>query len=146
MKQIQIQTGTGQYGVFIGRGLRYKVNEFLTKDYSRVHIITDSNVKPLYLGDVVDSLKGTQDVGYSVVPAGEESKSHHIYFDLLAEIIQKGLARDSLIIAFGGGMVGDLAGFGAATFMRGIDFLQMPTTILAHDSSVGGKVRSEERR
>jgi len=140
MKQIQIQTGTGQYGVFIGRGLRYKVNEFLTKDYSRVHIITDSNVKPLYLEDVIDTLKETQDVDYSVVPAGEESKSHHIYFDLLTEIIQKGLDRDSLIIALGGGMVGDLAGFVAATFMRGIDFLQMPTTILAHDSSVGGKV------
>src|SRR5699024_10199855 len=100
----------------------------------------DSNVEPLYLDDVINALKDSYSVNYSVVPAGESSKSIRIYYDLMTEVIQAGLDRESLIIALGGGMIGDLAGFVAATFMRGIDFIQMPTTILAHDSSVGGKV------
>src|SRR5690625_701844 len=75
-----------------------------------------------------------------VIPAGEKSKNIETFYKLQTEAIEHGLDRNSLIIALGGGVVGDLAGFAAATFMRGIDYIQMPTTILAHDSSVGGKV------
>src|SRR5699024_11996407 len=70
----------------------------------------------------------------------EASNSIKMYYDLQTKAIENGLDRQSLIIALGGGVVGDLAGFVAATFMRGIDYIQIPTTILAHDSSVGGKV------
>lgn len=140
MNQITIQTSTNQYDVSIGKGIRHRVLDFLTKKYSQIFIITDSNVEPLYLDDVINALKDSYSVNYSVVPAGESSKSIRIYYDLMTEVIQAGLDRESLIIALGGGMIGDLAGFVAATFMRGIDFIQMPTTILAHDSSVGGKV------
>lgn len=140
MKQISIQTSTNDYNVSIGQGLRHQVVDFLSKKYSKVFVITDSNVEPLYLIDVMSALKGTHQVSYTIVPAGESSKSGRVYFDVMTEAIDSGLDRNSLIIALGGGMVGDLAGFVAATFMRGIDFIQMPTTILAHDSSVGGKV------
>lgn len=140
MNKITVQTSTNQYDVSIGKGLRHRVLDFLTKSYSQIFIITDSNVEPLYLEDVIEAVKDTYPANYSVVPAGESSKSIQIYYDLMTEAIQAGLDRDSLIIALGGGMIGDLAGFVAATFMRGIDFVQMPTTILAHDSSVGGKV------
>lgn len=140
MKKITIKTSTNQYNVSIGKGLRYKVSDFLTKSYSQIFIITDSNVGPLYLEDVIQSVQKDYRVNYTVVPAGEGSKSSRFYFDIMTEAIQSGLDRDGLIIALGGGMIGDLAGFVAATFMRGIDFIQMPTTILAHDSSVGGKV------
>lgn len=74
------------------------------------------------------------------VPSGEQAKSMDMYTKLQSEAIRFHMDRSSCIIAFGGGVVGDLAGFVAATFMRGIDFIQMPTTLLAHDSAVGGKV------
>src|SRR5699024_5048172 len=67
-------------------------------------------------------------------------KSINNYYKIHTRAIEAGLDRNSLIIALGGGVVGDIAGFVAATYMRGIDFIQMPTTILAHDSSVGDKV------
>ncbi|MBU5594229.1 3-dehydroquinate synthase [Amphibacillus sp. MSJ-3] len=140
MKKITVHTSTKQYDVTIGKGLRHHVLDFLTKRYSRIFIITDSNVEPLYLDDVIQSIEKDYHVTYTVVPAGEGSKSMRFYFDIMTEAIRSGLDRDGLIIALGGGMIGDLAGFVAATFMRGIDFIQMPTTILAHDSSVGGKV------
>ena len=74
------------------------------------------------------------------MPAGEKSKSLDSAGDSLSGALEHGLDRKSAIVALGGGVVGDLAGFVAATYMRGIRFVQMPTTILAHDSSVGGKV------
>ncbi|MCZ0701862.1 3-dehydroquinate synthase [Natronobacillus azotifigens] len=140
MDSISVKTSTNEYAVSIGPGLRFQMERFINKSYSKIFIITDSNVEPLYLPDVLQSLEPSFPVNYTVVPAGESSKSARVYFDIITEVIQSGLDRDSLIIALGGGMVGDLAGFVAATFMRGIDFIQMPTTILAHDSSVGGKV------
>lgn len=140
MNEITIQTSTNQYDVMIGKGLRHQILDFSPKLYSQVLIITDSNVEPLYLADVIEAVKDAYPVSYSVVPAGEGSKSIQMYYDLMTDAIETGLDRKSLVIALGGGMIGDLAGFVAATFMRGIDFIQVPTTILAHDSSVGGKV------
>lgn len=140
MDNISVTTSTNQYDVSIGPGLRFKLDQFINKSYSNVFIITDSNVESLYLQDVITGLEGAYKVNYTVVPAGESSKSVRVYFDIMTEAIEAGLDRQSLIIALGGGMIGDIAGFVAATYMRGIDFIQMPTTILAHDSSVGGKV------
>lgn len=140
METISIQTSTNQYQVAIGKQLRFETNAFIQKSYSRIFIITDSNVESLYLEDVIKTLEKTFPVHYTIVPAGESSKSIRVYFDLITQAIQYGLDRQSLVIALGGGMIGDLAGFVASTYMRGIDYIQMPTTVLAHDSSVGGKV------
>ncbi|HPG37857.1 MAG TPA: 3-dehydroquinate synthase [bacterium] len=105
-------------------------------------IITDSNVRPLY-GDVLfDSLRNA---GLSpqllVVPAGEHSKSLQVAEDLYTQLLAARVTRQSKIIALGGGVIGDLAGFVAATLLRGVPFIQIPTTLLSQvDSSVGGKV------
>ena len=73
------------------------------------------------------------------VPSGEQAKSIDMFMKLQTEAIQFHLDRSSCIVALGGGVVGDLAGFVASTFMRGIDYVQFPTTLLSHDSAVGGK-------
>lgn len=104
-------------------------------------IITDSNVAPLYLKSFKRRLKKNCDrVDSIVVPAGEKSKSITLADSLWNRLLDLKTDRKSTIIAFGGGVVGDLAGFAAATFARGIDLVQVPTTLLAQvDSSVGGK-------
>ncbi|GAA5415368.1 3-dehydroquinate synthase [Paraliobacillus ryukyuensis] len=140
MESLSVKTNTKNYNVFIGKQLRFRVNDFIKQNYSSIFIITDSNVELLYLEDVLRPLEKHHNVNYTIVPAGESSKSIRVYFDLVTQAIESGLDRQGLIIALGGGMIGDLAGFVASTFMRGIDFIQMPTTVLAHDSSVGGKV------
>ncbi|QTM99653.1 3-dehydroquinate synthase [Sediminibacillus dalangtanensis] len=140
MNSITIETNTNQYDVHIGEKIRHKLPSFLPKEYQTIMIVTDSSVADLYLEDVKTAFEEDQSVFTSIVPAGEASKSKDVYFDLITECIQRQLDRHSLIIALGGGVVGDLAGFVAATYMRGIDYVQVPTTILAHDSSVGGKV------
>src|SRR5690606_41892873 len=74
-----------------------------------------------------------------IVPSGEKCKTSEVYIECQSFLLQENFTRNSLLLAFGGGACGDLAGFVAATFMRGIRFIQCPTTILAHDSAVGGK-------
>lgn len=142
METIHIQTKSKHYPLFIGNGIRHDLKSFidtLEKNYSSYLIITDSAVENLYLQDVVNSLH-TDNVFTHIVPSGEQAKSIDHYYECLTKALESGLDRKSCIIALGGGVVGDLAGFVAATYMRGIGFLQMPTTLLAHDSSVGGKV------
>lgn len=107
----------------------------------RCALITDSNVAPLYADTVRASLEAAGiDVQTLVFPAGEASKSMAITDDLCRQMIRGGHGRGSFLVALGGGVVGDLAGFVAAIFCRGIPFVQIPTTIVAQvDSSVGGK-------
>ena len=138
MREIPVQTSTHPYKIWIGEKLRFDLGRFLPKTYTSTLIITDENVAGLYLEDVKKGLPGI--VYEAIIPAGEQSKSLEQFYQLQTAAIEKGLNRKSLIVALGGGVVGDLAGFVAATFMRGIDYVQVPTTILAHDSSVGGKV------
>lgn len=112
-----------------------------TGAYDAAFVLTDSNVAPLYLGRAVASLK---QAGYPVhtmaFEAGEPSKTLATYGRCLAACAEAGLTRDSVIVALGGGVVGDVAGFVAATYMRGCHCVQVPTSLLACvDSSVGGK-------
>jgi 3-dehydroquinate synthase len=106
-------------------------------------ILTDSNVGPLYAPTLERALEGA---GWSVadvveIPAGEGSKSLEAYAEVAGRLARAGVKRDATLFALGGGVVGDLGGFVAATFMRGIDLVQLPTSLLAMvDSSVGGKV------
>ena len=107
----------------------------------RALIVSDSNVDPLYGGVCEQSLRELGlETARAVVPAGEASKNLTVVGQLYEEALRAGLDRRAVIVALGGGMVGDLAGFSAATFLRGIAFVQVPTTLLAMvDSSVGGK-------
>ena len=130
------------YDVVIGQGLLAKLGEFLSpSDGSAAFVVTDENVAPLYLGTAVKSLRASGfSTGSLSVPAGEASKSLDYYVNLLDMFAMKGLSRTDRIIALGGGVVGDLAGFAAATYLRGLPFVQVPTSLLAMvDASVGGK-------
>lgn len=131
------------YEINIGKNLLNKSWQWIPKQYFNVVIITDSIVCDYYASSLVSQLKSTgYNVFLSVFPAGEKSKNTKIKQKLEEKILSKNYGRkDTLILALGGGVVGDLAGFIAATYMRGIPYIQIPTTLLAMvDSSVGGKV------
>ncbi len=107
-----------------------------------VCVVTDTNVSRLYATAFRHALDdaGIDNVLFEV-PPGEESKSIDIYYALVGAMLESGIKRNSLVVALGGGVVGDLAGFAAASVLRGVEFIQVPTTLLAQvDSSVGGKV------
>ena len=108
----------------------------------RLFVVSDSNVAPLYLAAVQESLEQAGFlVGTMMVPAGESAKCVEQLSTLWEAMMAFGLTRTDAVVALGGGVVGDLAGFAAATVLRGVDFIQIPTTLLAQvDSSVGGKV------
>ena len=131
------------YNVEIGRGLLPQLGEKVAAlgNVKKVCIVSESNVWPLYGAGAELSLHsaGLETCSF-VFPAGEESKNGAIYLELLNFLAEHRLTRSDIIVALGGGVVGDLAGFAAATFLRGIRFVQVPTTLLAAvDSSVGGK-------
>lgn len=105
----------------------------------RYAIITDRHVAPLYAGRVAGAL-GAERTGIFQLPAGEEHKTRESWARLTDELLAAGFGRDTTVVALGGGVVGDLAGFVAATYMRGVPFVQVPTTLLAMiDASIGGK-------
>ena len=111
----------------------------INKIYDEVLIITDENVYNHQLDSFINSIKSNMIYKY-IIPAGEDSKSLSVYEEIIKYCIRINLSRKSLIIALGGGVVGDLAGFIASTYMRGIDVCQIPTSLLSQvDSSVGGK-------
>ena len=131
------------YEVTIGRGLLDTVGRQAAGQWKgrSAAVVSDSTVAPLYLNRVKDSLERAGFRVHSFVfPAGEDQKNGGTYLKLLEFLAAWRLTRADGLIALGGGVVGDLAGFAAATFLRGIGFLQLPTTLLAAvDSSVGGK-------
>ena len=131
------------YAIHIGSGLLPSLPGEIQKlgKVEKVCIVSDSNVFPLYGEDCVRSLdRAGFSVGTYVFPAGEASKNGFTFLELLNRLAEQKLTRSDLIVALGGGVVGDLAGFAAATYLRGIRFIQIPTTLLAAvDSSVGGK-------
>ena len=131
------------YQVFIGKNLLKESGSILKNWQGRkAAIITDSRVEKLYLNALTQSLNSANiDAIAFIVPEGERSKNPYQLLDLYDQLIDARIERKDLVIALGGGVVGDLAGFLAATYLRGIDFVQIPTTLLAQvDSSVGGKV------
>ncbi|MDV2683467.1 3-dehydroquinate synthase [Alkalihalophilus lindianensis] len=144
MSTVRITTKSQSYDVVVQTGLRHHVYDLLKQNeignYSSVLVITDEHVYSLYASEVVASFPEDTRIYTEVVPAGEASKSFDVFKRLQERALELGLDRHSIIIALGGGVIGDLAGFVAASYMRGIRFIQVPTTLLAHDSSVGGKV------
>jgi len=142
MNTITINTSK-EYNVLVGTGLQKDIGSYVKKlgCPSKVAIISDSNVWPLYGNTVSRSL---QNAGFTVCsyvfPAGEASKNGETYLNILDFLAQEHITRTDLLIALGGGVVGDMAGFAAATYLRGISYVQIPTSLLAMvDSSVGGK-------
>lgn len=141
MSELLTLKGTnGVSEIHIENGLLSRAAAVIGETFSpsRIHIVSDSTVAPLYLQKLEQQF--TLPVTHTVIPAGEEHKRlstvEGIYHDLLAS----GMTRKDLIVALGGGVVGDITGFAAATFLRGVSLCQIPTTLLAQvDSSVGGK-------
>ena len=131
------------YDVLIGNGLMADTGTLVTEVHKpcKTAIVSDSNVAPLYLEKVQTSLeKAGFEVVSFVFPAGEASKNLTTYSDILNFCAEQRLTRTDLIVALGGGVTGDMAGFAAASYLRGIEYVQMPTSLLsAVDSSVGGK-------
>lgn len=145
MDTLYVQTQDSTYPIYIGIQIYPQLPSLLEKNgvtpERKLMMITDSNIAPHYAHRVRNILQGAgYEVGLSVVPAGESSKNLQQVEQLIGECLRFGMDRKSVILALGGGVIGDLAGFVAASYMRGIDFIQLPTTLLAHDSSVGGKV------
>jgi len=132
------------YDIQIGSGNLKGLSPFLQKHCASNHavIITDTNVDALYADKLGDVLAEDQwEVHILVVDAGELSKSPEVACDLWETMLDEGTDRQSIVVAVGGGVVGDLAGYVAATYTRGLGFFQVPTSLLAQvDSSVGGKV------
>lgn len=143
MKELLIRTNSKEYPLLIGSYL-FKEKELLSSIFqkrpSSFLILTDDHVAPLYLDDLIQSLSSYATVYTKIIVSGEASKSIEHYYECQTFALENNLDRNSMIVALGGGVIGDLAGFVAATFMRGIKFIQVPTTLLAHDSAVGGKV------
>lgn len=142
MTEIKINTSS-PYSVIIGSGLLLKAGELIAGAVKgrKAVIVTDDIVNALYTEKLLSSMKKagfTTDV--FVFPNGEESKCHKTLIELYDFLCEKNITRSDLLVALGGGVVGDLTGFAAATYLRGIDYVQVPTTLLAQvDSSVGGK-------
>ena len=141
MKTVHV-TASNEYNVLIGEGLLNSLGIYASRISSgKVCIVSDSNVWPLYGSTARTSLEnaGLKTIHF-VFPAGEASKNGSTYLELLNYLAENELTRSDAIVALGGGVVGDLAGFAAATYLRGIRYIQVPTTLLAAvDSSVGGK-------
>lgn len=142
MKKVTV-SASKNYDILIGSGLLNTLGKQVAElgKVQTVALVSESTVYPLYGSQVEDSLRNA---GFRVVtfvfPAGEQSKNADTYLKLLNFLAQNHLTRTDILAALGGGVVGDLAGFAAATYLRGIRFIQIPTTLLAAvDSSVGGK-------
>jgi len=131
------------YSVVVGNGLLEQLVTYLTgiKKNPKIAIISDDNVWPIYGNKVIEHI---HDAGFKVFhfvfPAGEASKNAETYISIVNFLAENHILRSDLLIALGGGVVGDITGFAAATYLRGISYIQVPTTLLAMvDSSVGGK-------
>ena len=140
METLSVALGDRAYPIHIGAGLIGRAD--LYRPYlagGSVAIVTNDVVAPLYLSKVKQALAGAR-TAEIVVPDGEQAKSWQTLNRAFDGLLKAGCGRDTLVVALGGGVVGDLAGFAAAVYQRGVAFLQVPTTLLAQvDSSVGGK-------
>jgi 3-dehydroquinate synthase len=138
---ITVSLGDRSYDVFFGTGVYSLFQEWVSRFFrgTSVFVVTDRTVFSIYGDDIRKWLSGIPHDVLSL-PPGEEEKQWETVQEIYSFLARKGAGRDSLVVAFGGGVVGDLAGFAAATFLRGIPFVQVPTTLLSQvDSSVGGK-------
>ena len=144
MKTINVTHSSGNYNIYVGEDILADAlaQTLSNKNYDRICLVTDSNVSKLWMTHFSEELAkcGKTLAGACIFPAGETSKTLETVYDMYETFADAKLTRASLVIALGGGVTGDMAGFAAATYLRGIDVIQIPTTLLSQiDSSIGGK-------
>ena len=141
MQQIQVQLGDRSYPIYIGQDLmndselfaRYLTNK-------KALIVSNDTIAPLYLQQIQQAMSACARIETVILPDGEKFKDLQHLDYIFTELLEHNFARDSVLVALGGGVVGDMTGFAAACYQRGIEFIQVPTTLLSQvDSSVGGK-------
>lgn len=134
---IPIELGIDRYDILLERGALQKADSFFNLN-RKVLIVTDSGVPQKY-SETIASL--SKEAYIETFPQGEAQKNLNTYQDILRRLVKEGFTRTDCVVAVGGGVTGDMAGFAAASYMRGIDFYNVPTTVLSQvDSSIGGKV------
>ncbi len=139
MKTVEVNLSTRSYPVRIGRGLLVEAASYLKDIGRQLLIVTDENVAPLYLDRFLLPL-ADRELASLILPAGESNKTLSQVGRIIDVLISRRMRRDACIVALGGGVVGDMAGFAASCYLRGIAWVQVPTTLLAQaDASVGGK-------
>ena len=142
-KIVPVSLGARSYDIVIGQGLLANADKYLAPFIANRHviIIADENTKPIYQDALAQQLAPiVRQCDCLSVPAGEGAKSLSQFSDLMEDILALGVDRKAVLIALGGGVIGDLVGYAAASLLRGVDFIQIPTSLLAQvDSSVGGK-------
>ena len=143
VKTVHLDLGARSYDIKIGAGILARADAYLAPFVSDRHVIviSDTTIGPLYQSDLCERLSPlVRRIDSLTVPAGEQSKSLSQFSQLMEEILLLGVDRKAVLIALGGGVIGDLVGYAAASLLRGVDFIQIPTSLLAQvDSSVGGK-------
>lgn len=151
MKVIELEVHSGKYNIYIGNDYFQEIKKYI-KRYNKVLIISDDKVGPIYINDFIKKLSENSDeldknIHYYEIPNGENSKAYKNVEKIYDYLIENEFYRNSLILTLGGGVVCDLGGYIAATYMRGIDFIQVPTTLLAQvDASIGGKVAINHKK
>jgi len=142
-RKLRVELGQRSYDILIGGGLIAQASELIGAVTARkkLAIVSETQVAALYLAPLEQSLRDAGfEVASLVLPQGEATKSWAHLQETVEWLLAQRIERDDLVIALGGGVIGDLVGFAAATLRRGIGFIQMPTSLLAQvDSSVGGK-------
>lgn len=134
--RLEIELGENSYCVTIENGALKMASEIFDTERKTL-VVTDSGVPKKYLDELCRTLSNAVPI---VIPQGEENKNLSVWSGILSALAENGFTRTDAVVALGGGVVGDMAGFAAATYMRGIDFYNIPTTVLAQmDSSIGGK-------
>ncbi|GAB2226266.1 hypothetical protein Drorol1_Dr00022067 [Drosera rotundifolia] len=150
LSTVEVELGDRSYPIYIGSGLLHRPDLLQRHVHGkRVLIVTNNTVAPLYLDKVIDTL--TRDnpnvsAEYVILPDGEQYKSMDTLMKVFDKAIESRLDRRSTFVALGGGVIGDMCGYAAASFLRGVNFIQIPTTVMAQvDSSVGGKTGINHR-
>lgn len=149
-ERVHVALGDRSYDIIVGDNAIDQCGKIIAKvaKSTRTIVITDENVAPNWLEKVTQSLEGAGLSAKSIIlPPGEHTKSYRQLEALLDELLDQGIDRKTTLIALGGGVIGDLTGFAAAIVLRGINFVQIPTTLLSQvDSSVGGKTGIDTRQ
>ncbi|MGL5634100.1 MAG: 3-dehydroquinate synthase [Sarcina sp.] len=144
MRKLRVNLEERSYDILIQNKLRQNLSGHIREVYNgnKIAVITDTNLFSIYGKEIKANLEENDfEVKFIVIEAGEKSKSFSSLLPIYNELLEFKLTRSDLILTLGGGVVGDLGGFVASTFLRGVNFIQMPTSLLAQvDSSVGGKV------
>lgn len=141
--ELKVNLGDNSYPIYIRAGLLQEADQRISEVFrgKRIMIISDDNVFPIYGSELESILGKNYECSHYILPHGELSKSFDVLPPIYGALLEHHITRSDLVIALGGGVIGDLTGFVAATFLRGVPVVQIPTSLLAQvDSSVGGKV------